>query len=313
MSQVTTFTTVILLGVVIWANAAVVAKDLTCPKGSKVVKEQSEEESWEDPDQKISVVRQSCVQLDKNNVAHVNGKFQVLNGDGILVQDGTLRDGKLNGQHRFYFANGKVGMTVEMLDDVPNGKIVRLWTNGKKRADGQFLKDEAVGKWSFWKEDGSLLNEGDYETGKAKLDKYLDLRNQKTKLASKNAPTKKSWVNKKSGSLEIYYNVKSKKSFTRWLGNSSFYNAGLKCKTLSQNWHLPSPEEWSEALEDGASEIFENFDLPFWTSADNITVTDPQQSMILGDRDAFAITRDGQMIPDNKLTGENGVRCTSGK
>jgi hypothetical protein len=272
--------------------------DFQCPEGRKALSR-----SVDDGTELHCVIR-----LPNGQDGEIDGPFLVYSERNVRLREGSMKDGKVHGLFREYDPDsGKLDTEAEMKDGQLDGRYTRFHPNGKRRGTGIMSKNQAVGNWSMWDESGKVLADNlpyakvkeisaEYDSQKAKK--------QPKTTATANATTtdlKKNWEVKKAGSISSYFNKQAKLHLSSWLGMSSWWSAVSKCRNLGGGWHLPTDTELVTLVENGAGQVVPDFNNIFWTSVDQSKETDPQRSMVLGERSAWAVTgADGQLVPSEK-------------
>ena len=241
--------------------------------------------------------------------------------DGNLIREGQLDDsGVPTGTWKTYVPDdgSKIEYQVNAKSEM-HGNYVRYYENGQIRAKGRYENNKPIGKFNFFKIDGTCLAEGTVEETKPVVEAYQSELKKKLVLEAKAkkendaaeekklmAKIKANWVEKKKGNITTFTDKSTKLNWTGFLGSGNWVNAKRKCITAKMN--LPKLEQLQVALENGLSSFVENPLGLFWTSSEKGNVNDPKLSMMLDNGEAFAVATNGQAVPQSVLE-DLGVVC----
>lgn len=299
-------------------SSNVVAKELVCPEGTIkepkpfVAGKRYSEFCYKDSEPQRRIKHGPYQEWE--NLREFGGQYE-------LVLSGQYTDGKPSGFFEEYFPNGKVKAQFELDNDLKkmHGKFKRFHPDGSLRSEGQFDNDNGIGLWKFYSPEGKLLNSGTYEENQAVAKKFDEAELAKEKKATKEKEDhvrksqtayekelKNNWSEKTVAGTKQFTSKKTKKTWSGFLGSGNHINAKRKCRAA--NMSLPNMEQLQAALEQGLSNFIENPFGLFWTSSDKGTVNEPQLSMILENGEAFAVSMDGQAVPQSILE-DLGVVC----
>jgi antitoxin component YwqK of YwqJK toxin-antitoxin module len=67
--------------------------------------------------------------------------------------------GKREGHWEYWYENGNQWSECDYKSDIKHGINATYYENGQKRFSGEYKEDKKVGKWTFWKEDGTIATE----------------------------------------------------------------------------------------------------------------------------------------------------------
>lgn len=108
---------------------------------------------------------------DENGRVTEEGDFVEGNEDGPCFEiigdtytKGVYRDGLRSGSWISYYLDEKDGKTDSLCffkgnfnEDLPNGKHIYYWPNGKVKSEGSFITGRREGNWFYYNEDGTLF------------------------------------------------------------------------------------------------------------------------------------------------------------
>ena len=83
--------------------------------------------------------------------------------DGQKRIEGEYRDGKREGQWKYWFSNGNTWSEARYKAGLRDGKSTVWYENGRKYFEGNYRMGERSGRWRFWDEEGSLLKQVNYD------------------------------------------------------------------------------------------------------------------------------------------------------
>mgnify|MGYP003506416922 CR=1 FL=1 len=72
---------------------------------------------------------------------------------------------KKNGKWKFYDQRGALQRVQSFTDDIPNGKWISYYPNGKKQNEGSYSMLKKEGIWSFYDENGDVTYRVEYTNG----------------------------------------------------------------------------------------------------------------------------------------------------
>ena len=73
-------------------------------------------------------------------------------------EEGSYKSGKRDGEWKYYFVgSGKLRFVGKFIDDVPDGKQIFYYTNGKEKQAGKYAGGLKEGEWKFFDETGYLF------------------------------------------------------------------------------------------------------------------------------------------------------------
>ncbi len=98
-----------------------------------------------------------------------NGVYKVFFKNGKLAQESIWEDGELNGYERKYFESGSLMFEASYKKGKRHGGYKKYFVEGNVQCQGFYKDDLRIGKWLFFKQNGSLEEELEYdESGKLK-------------------------------------------------------------------------------------------------------------------------------------------------
>jgi len=74
-------------------------------------------------------------------------------------------NGRLDGEWKYYYDNGKLQFSGRFVEDQPDGRHVYYWYNGNKKDEGQYVMGQKQGEWIKYNEDGSIFIVVTYKNG----------------------------------------------------------------------------------------------------------------------------------------------------
>ncbi|WP_372997010.1 toxin-antitoxin system YwqK family antitoxin [Lutispora sp.] len=86
---------------------------------------------------------------------------------------GNLVNGKLNGEGKTYYENGKIRSEGFFIDGKLNGEGKTYWDNGRVWREGSFKNDLLEGEGRIYAKDGTLIKHGKFKENKLEID-YLN-------------------------------------------------------------------------------------------------------------------------------------------
>ncbi|MBN2524099.1 MAG: toxin-antitoxin system YwqK family antitoxin [Bacteroidales bacterium] len=84
------------------------------------------------------------------------------NNTGIIKQEMTFRNGKLDGEFITYYKDGSINRKGEFIDGRYNGKWEQWAENGKKLYEVHYKNDSLCGDFRIWYSTGVLKQKGVY-------------------------------------------------------------------------------------------------------------------------------------------------------
>ena len=85
-----------------------------------------------------------------------------------LFCQGRLNNNKVDGLKTCYYDNGSLYKIVEYIDHYENGWYQEFYTNGNLKEAGRKAKDDEIGNWKYWNEEGILIKECHFDEGSLK-------------------------------------------------------------------------------------------------------------------------------------------------
>lgn len=106
-------------------------------------------------------VRADGLTYAQGSDAPFTGTFEKKDKDGAVTRSESFKDGKPDGAHTRYYANGKPSKT-ETYRDGEKIREQRWFENGNPEIDAEMKDGVAFGKHTRWFEDGSLRFEANF-------------------------------------------------------------------------------------------------------------------------------------------------------
>lgn len=108
------------------------------------------------PDGKPKVVHY----YDKHNQCVKETEYY---SSGQVKMEGGMKDGKMDGEWTAYFIDGRVQSHGFFKDGKRTGAAQVFYSNGNKYEEGFYKEGKHVGHWKFYDEQGTLINEVDFD------------------------------------------------------------------------------------------------------------------------------------------------------
>jgi antitoxin component YwqK of YwqJK toxin-antitoxin module len=83
---------------------------------------------------------------------------------GAKLGEGEFLDGRANGVHRLWSANGTLVMEAAFRDGEYHAEYRTWWDNGQPKERGTFERGRRVGTFTWFSEQGSIVKEHVYGT-----------------------------------------------------------------------------------------------------------------------------------------------------
>lgn len=96
-----------------------------------------------------------------NGIKH--GKWISYHLNGTKKHEAEYRDGKLHGHLRNWDEDGGKILDANLKDGDYDGPYMSWWDNGNKKEEGFYTKGCKIGKYSWYKMDGSIWQESDIQ------------------------------------------------------------------------------------------------------------------------------------------------------
>ena len=80
--------------------------------------------------------------------------------NGQKESEGSYKDGKEDGLHKYWHENGQMSAEENWKDDNKNGKLTTWYENGQIESESYFNDHNEDGKWTNWHENGQVHSEG---------------------------------------------------------------------------------------------------------------------------------------------------------
>ena len=89
-------------------------------------------------------------------------KEKYFHENGQLKMEGTILNGKREGEWKAYFDNGQIQSIGEFKDGRRTGATKVYYVNGKLFYEGFYNGEKKTGHWKFYNEKGNLVDEKDF-------------------------------------------------------------------------------------------------------------------------------------------------------
>lgn len=135
-------------------------------------------------------------QTDANGLRQ--GKWQKTYPNGRLIYEGEFKDGKPVGEWTRYYTGGGVKAKIEYIENSDSSYAQLFNERGKKIAEGHYINEKKVGKWTFF-------------SNNKKISEEHFVNGQKHGISKKFYPTgelfeKSEWRNgKQEGNYEVFF------------------------------------------------------------------------------------------------------------
>lgn len=94
------------------------------------------------------------------------GKIFSNHPNGTIEFEGQIKNGKEEGNWKFYHDNGAIKNTVEYISGLPNGKDLTYFSNGTLREEKYYLNGKLEGEYKLWYDKDKLDVTGSFKSGK---------------------------------------------------------------------------------------------------------------------------------------------------
>jgi antitoxin component YwqK of YwqJK toxin-antitoxin module len=109
----------------------------------------------------------------KDNNLH--GTSKSFNDKSVLMNLSNYLSGKLSGTSTSYHNNGKIKSEVNYENGIiVDDEVIEYYDSGNKKSNKQYKSGKINGEWTFWKKDGSLLDNGKFQNGNGVIKEYYD-------------------------------------------------------------------------------------------------------------------------------------------
>lgn len=85
--------------------------------------------------------------------------------EGRIAERQRWRKGKQNGDQELFYATGALRMKWHLVDDVADGEVLYLFSEGAKRMAGKYVAGKREGYWTVWDLDGRIVEQTEYRNG----------------------------------------------------------------------------------------------------------------------------------------------------
>lgn len=82
-----------------------------------------------------------------------------------MIEKGSFEEGKRYGPWKLWYSNGQLASEIEYDMDIPGGKYITFWENGKIKLSGKYEAGEKNGLWYQYDENGNLILTTLYKNG----------------------------------------------------------------------------------------------------------------------------------------------------
>ncbi len=101
------------------------------------------------------------------NEKPINGIYKIYYPDGTVKMEITGKNGKPEGEGKFYDEKGRLTFTGTFKDGLPDGVMTNYFSNGTIRNEITYVKGVQNGLQHIYNEDGEQIIEMNFENGKA--------------------------------------------------------------------------------------------------------------------------------------------------
>lgn len=105
-----------------------------------------------------------------NDAGNLNGERTVFYKDGTIAEKTTYKDGKLDGESKWYSESDILLRQCVYANDQLHGKTINYDSEGQITSEGNYIKDKKSGIWKYYKA-GKLKKEIDHTNNKV-IKKY---------------------------------------------------------------------------------------------------------------------------------------------
>ena len=113
-----------------------------------------------------TLVERDEVFYTKNTNKPYTGSIFSLFDDGINESEGSLKNGKLDGEWIEWYNNGQMLIKENYLNGIKDGSYSSWNDNGQKLVQGIFRNGDQDGLWTYWYENGQKEKEMTFSKGK---------------------------------------------------------------------------------------------------------------------------------------------------
>lgn len=93
------------------------------------------------------------------------GEWRFYMLDGTLLEVAPYSQGRLHGQQRILYDDGRLLSLTTWVDSLREGPYVKFFPSGDKNVEAAYHNDELEGAYRVWGADGKLVTEGQYRSG----------------------------------------------------------------------------------------------------------------------------------------------------
>lgn len=132
-------------------------------KSSEVLREQTFINGLEDGP--VIEYSDSGIVITKGEYAEGNEEGNWIFYVGNQKYEGSYKSGLKNGVWKIFYSNGILAFEGSFFDDLPEGKHLYYYENGKKKEEGFYKAYKKDGDWKIYNEDGELFITITYQNG----------------------------------------------------------------------------------------------------------------------------------------------------
>jgi len=103
------------------------------------------------------------IAIENYTMGKRTGAWKVFSAEtGILLEERSYLDGKLNGPYKTYYVDGAVSLEQDYLDGKMNGKCTAYYPKNVVSSTGNYLKGQRIGSWDFFDTKGKIRSTVEY-------------------------------------------------------------------------------------------------------------------------------------------------------
>ncbi|MDC6367180.1 MULTISPECIES: hypothetical protein [Flavobacteriaceae] len=134
------------------------------------------------------------------------GKWKYYSSHGVLTDEGTYQDDKLQGEYKAYYTDGGLMSIAQYKNDTLNGYYVNYYKSGKINRQGWYKDNNTHGEWRSYAPDGVVTEVNFYHKGL--------LHGEQLLFSGKGLKTQASIYNYGNQIKDVYYDMDGKVSYT---------------------------------------------------------------------------------------------------
>jgi antitoxin component YwqK of YwqJK toxin-antitoxin module len=118
--------------------------------------------------------RESASKMEaRDDIVYISGESKpytgilfVMSDTDVLIEEGTYKNGKLNGTRKEWSADGQLTYIESYKNNVKDGTWQTFFPNGKVKTELTYKNGLLNGLSKVWNEDGNIIVEGNYKNDK---------------------------------------------------------------------------------------------------------------------------------------------------